>query len=544
MGARVKMRLIAAILCCLLLLPAPAASAAAQPATHDLLEGILQSLGASSGEDALQALIDGKWSAEAGVGSEWIIFALAQHGRYDFSAWEQAMLAYLDTHTVRSASSRLKYALCLAAVGSEDAYITRTADDSIGQQGVMSLVFGLHLLTNGIESNMHDIPTLLAAILALQNDDGGFAVIGTQSQVDATAMTVQALAPHRLDASVGEAIDRALLFLSGAQRADGSYVAYGVPNPESGAQVMIALAALGIDAGKDDRFIKEGGSLLDAIMTFRLPDGSFCHTPGGERNATATAQVLLAMVAEERREKGDRPLYLIDARTNLPETDTADAEISAPEVTDRVSDREEETATNGTGDASPGILIDVRLWVSLILFAAWGVICLLLGRFGKGNAQNRIVLLVLILLAVCAVWLIDIQSPEDYYRAPEETKDVIGTVTLSIGCGEIAGRSDHIPKDGVILPETEIAIAEGDTVYTVLMEAAKRHRILIDHSGTAEMAYISGIASICELDFGDLSGWVYTVNGVQPSLGASACRLADGDRIEWSYTLTLGGVWE
>ena len=43
-----------------------------------------------------------------------------------------------------------------------------------------------------------------------------------------------------------------------------------------------------------------------------------------------------------------------------------------------------------------------------------------------------------------------------------------------------------------------------------------------------------------EYDFGDLSGWVYHVNGISPSRGCGDYVLSDGDRIEWLYTCELG----
>ena len=54
------------------------------------------------------------------------------------------------------------------------------------------------------------------------------------------------------------------------------------------------------------------------------------------------------------------------------------------------------------------------------------------------------------------------------------------------------------------------------------------------------MAYVAGIQYLYEFDFGDLSGWVYHVNGVSPDVGCGAYALADGDRIEWLYTRALG----
>ena len=54
------------------------------------------------------------------------------------------------------------------------------------------------------------------------------------------------------------------------------------------------------------------------------------------------------------------------------------------------------------------------------------------------------------------------------------------------------------------------------------------------------MVYIAGINYIYEFDFGDLSGWVYHVNGITPSRNCGEYVLSDGDRIEWLYTCEIG----
>ena len=54
------------------------------------------------------------------------------------------------------------------------------------------------------------------------------------------------------------------------------------------------------------------------------------------------------------------------------------------------------------------------------------------------------------------------------------------------------------------------------------------------------MVYIAGINYLYEFEYGDLSGWIYHVNGVSPSVGCADYILKDGDAIEWLYTLNLG----
>ena len=100
---------------------------------------------------------------------------------------------------------------------------------------------------------------------------------------------------------------------------------------------------------------------------------------------------------------------------------------------------------------------------------------------------------------------------------------------------------EHIPEDGIILDDFQLDIAEGETVYDILAEASRVNGIQFENNGTESLAYIVGIGYIYEMQFGDLSGWVYHVNGSSPSVGCGEYRLSDGDRIEWIYTLDFGG---
>jgi hypothetical protein len=52
--------------------------------------------------------------------------------------------------------------------------------------------------------------------------------------------------------------------------------------------------------------------------------------------------------------------------------------------------------------------------------------------------------------------------------------------------------------------------------------------------------YIEGINNLYEFDAGELSGWMYKVNGWFPNYGSSRYVLKDGDVIEWVYTCDLG----
>ncbi len=478
----------------------------------------------------IQSYISETLSKEAGVGAEWYMLALSQQGSYDFSSYERELLGYLAENEVSSASTRLKYALCLAAVGSTDGYIEQTLKDSVGKQGVMSLVFGLHLLNNGYEGGEYTKASLIEELLSLQLSDGGFALSGKQSDNDATAMAIQALAPHyQSNAVVKAAVDKALELLSGRQKPGGDYVSYGVTNPESTAQVLLALASLGIDFAVDERFIKNGNTLLDGIKKYRLAEGGFSHTEGGEGSVAATEQVFCALVGYLRLLDGKTPFYILD---------------NVKHGVENQPDASEASATGGSGselEKQEPLGYKPRVIGIIALLGALSALVLLLLK--KRNYKNFIAIILIVAIGITVVLVTDFRSAEDYYNGQDTPKEnVIGKVTMTVRCDTIVGKSDseYIPANGVILAVTEFDIAEGETAYDILVEATKKHNLQMENSGGEDMAYIIGINYLYEFDFGELSGWVYRVNGTQPSVSCGEYKLSDGDVIEWHYSLDLG----
>ena len=47
--------------------------------------------------------------------------------------------------------------------------------------------------------------------------------------------------------------------------------------------------------------------------------------------------------------------------------------------------------------------------------------------------------------------------------------------------------------------------------------------------------YVAAINGLAERDHGPQSGWVYSVNGVQPNYTSGAYVLHDGDSVVWTY---------
>ncbi|MHA9736693.1 prenyltransferase/squalene oxidase repeat-containing protein [Robinsoniella peoriensis] len=212
---------------------------------------------------------------------------------------------------------------------------------SLGTQGTNGLIFGLLLM----DSMRYDIPAdaadtregVLEKILSSQIKDGGFNLtsMDPQSDVDMTAMALQALAPYynsektyryvqqgtKQDQvkSVRQVVDEALQFLSSSQQESGGFTSWGSENSESCSQVLIALTSLGIDPGNDQRFIKNGNTVIDGLMQYHMEEGGFIHSkeydeenPNADpdkSNTMASDQALCALTALCRYYGGMRNLY-------------------------------------------------------------------------------------------------------------------------------------------------------------------------------------------------------------------------------------------
>ncbi len=474
--------------------------------THALLDSIIEYKLLASQRETVQEWLDSSLT-KSPADSVWYIIALSKDDGLDFSGYRLALDEYLRDNSVASATTRQKIALAYIATGGNSEYIYQTIEDSVGKQGLMSYVYGLHILNNGFKSQLHSASGIIDKILSLQLSDGGWAVMGNIGDTDATAMVLQALAPHYNDENVGEAVDKAVSFLSSCQLSNGGFMSMGEENCESISQVIIALSSLDIDLETDERFIKEGNTLLTAVKDYSLSSGEFCHVKGGEESESATSQAMLALTAYSNMLNGEGNIYLFD---NISYTSPKSEVIGYKPIT------------------------------VCIIIGLTAAVCIALAITKKLNKKNLLTVLALGLITIAVVIFVDIKSAESYYGEASQKGDIIGTVTLEIRCDTVAGRDKHIPSDGVILEATQLEIDSSDTVYDILIEAARLNSLHVESSGSDGMKYIEGIGNIYEFDFGDLSGWTYRVNGETMSLGCDEYVLSSGDKVEWRYTLELG----
>lgn len=142
------------------------------------------------------------------------------------------------------------------------------------------------------------------------------------------------------------------------------------------------------------------------------------------------------------------------------------------------------------------------------------------------------------------------KPPLPVESAEVEPSDTAYTCTISISCATVLEhmdwldpeKTDLVPADGWILPATEVTFYEGESVFHVLQRTCKQNKIPMEFSNTPmyHSAYIEGIYNLYEFDCGELSGWMYQVNGWFPNYGCSRYALQDGDVICWLYSCDQG----
>ncbi|MBR5365565.1 MAG: DUF4430 domain-containing protein [Clostridia bacterium] len=592
--AKAAAGVIAVLLTVFFPMPAHAAANNTVGQAERLIDGILTCKCGGSEKSRVQAWIDEGLADGIGGSAEWYVLGLSQSGEtYDFAAYADSLAAYIREKNVPSATTREKFALAFMAADGNTAYAAEILPDALGKQGVMSWIYGLHILNNGVVADGIAAGSAVDALLEAECAGGGWTILGTVADTDVTAMAVQALAPHADDPDVKAALARAVDLLAGRQQEDGDCVGFGgAINPESTAQVLAALSAVGIDCAEDERFIRNGRTLIDGLEKYRLADGSFCHALGDGGNESATVQIFYACVSYLRTARGAGNLYVLDRlhpaedppeptepepveqepvtepviEPAVPEPPIGAAEEPAAEESpepepDPEPDPEPEpepepgaapvpetekaapeASVQPEPEAAPKPSGGYRKWAYLGVGCAGLAVCVVLLAAGKRHVKNFIAVGVFVLLGAAFVYFTDFQSVGEYYRAGPEKENRVGTVTMTIRCDTVTDKtdSDLIPRDGVILPVTEFPIEEGDTAYDILTEAARTYGIQIESRGTEGMRYVAGIHYLYEYDFGDLSGWMYHVNGTAPSVCSDAYVLADGDVIEWLYSCEIG----
>ena len=260
-----------------------------------------------------------KWD----VGTEFMAIGLTRNDGFSDSYVDQYctnLVTQLDKNksamlSENQASNNAKAIIALTSMGIDptDVYgynlLEPLSDmDYVQRQGINGIIwtliafdsYGYEIPENADPEKQTTREGLVGSLLSGQKADGGWAYSGAKSDVDMTGMALQALAPYyKKDGyeDVTAAVNEALEWLSNAQDANGDFGSFGNVTCESAAQVVVALCALGINPNTDPRFVKNGNSAVDSLLSF-YTQGGFKHIRSESgRNTLATTQGNYALTA-------------------------------------------------------------------------------------------------------------------------------------------------------------------------------------------------------------------------------------------------------
>ncbi len=270
---------------------------------------------------------------------EWTVFGLARGGYYAndsqyFADYYDRIVEYVNetaaTVSMNGALDKNKSTdnsrliMALSAIGKDatsvgnwnlvEAY-SANGINWIRKQGMNGTIWTLIALDCGNYETAD--PTIrqqcVDAILTAQHNDGGWSLVTAKAQpsnVDITGMTLTALYPYRDQPAVAAACEKAFAWLSDSQLDNGGFPYGKGETSESCVWAIVAATTWGINPDTDPRFVKNGNSAIDNLLTYYLEDeAKFEHGRGAGANAMATDQAAYGLVAYDRLINGKPALY-------------------------------------------------------------------------------------------------------------------------------------------------------------------------------------------------------------------------------------------
>ena len=446
----------------------------------------------------------------------------------------------------------------------------------VSEQGNNGTAFALIALDSG---NYYDNATGTTArnawidsLLDAQISDGSWGIDADfpGSNVDMTAMVVQALAPYcSTNTTVASAVNTALDWLSDEYQENGDY-----GSSESAAQVIVALSALGSDAKTDSRFQYNGVSLLSNFLSYAdNTTGGFLHDkqPNSTVNQMASEQAAYTLVAYDRYVNGSKRLYDMSDVTKRENADAQavinliaaigpvgegsyNAIAEARNAYDKLSAEDQAKVTNyntltAAETSYKAILKQKQTDQYKALKAHYDD--LLNDRTKKYSTAAKKKLASILQQAQT-----DMNAAESCERVTAIYEKAItdldavkpGDIEVTfrlIGALEATQDVDltndsYLPEYVTWVPTTTYALQEDATVYDLFTEAMSDAGLR--YIG-AESNYVSTIYApsclggyaLSEFTNGKRSGWMYTVNGSHPNQGLKNWTLKDGDVVVWHY---------
>ena len=448
---------------------------------------------AAKGEtSARKALMEAIAKTYRNKSEDWVVFDMAAYAKCGFGDNTTDTENYLNltinelAGTSPLATDRAKAEIILAALGIDSTKLTpldgaeysnaaKLAAMNLGTSHytapwvLLAEQAGQLKLTDAQRANMIALLTDSANL----GKDGLFFTKWageTYADPDTTGTALTALAAYADRAAVKSFIDKAVAGLSKAQNSNGSY-----GNVNSDAMVIIGLAAVGIDPASDERFVKGGCSLADALLLYvndgqnGFTAGYISGTQGEKAQALATEQGFRALVTLEQFAKDTSKAFNIYTLSTAPVSSTDPDNPDTPGQPAQPEQPQPGTATGSGTLPSEG------------------------GSTGGGSTGGS-----------GKSWI---------------------SVAVSIE-----------PGSGSAWYSGSVRVAEGATVEQALETAAAQAGLILNIKDGYLRAVIRSGVTLGQYDEGPNSGWLYKVSGKAPNVGIADYRLNGGETVTVYYT--------
>lgn len=425
--------------------------------------------------------------------ADWVVFDMAVYAKCGFGSNTTDTENYLNLTINELAGNtplvtdRAKAEIILAALGvnstklaavdgTEYSNAAKLADMNLGTSHYTAPWVLLAEQAGQLKLTDAQRNSMIALLTDSKNlgDDGLFFTTWageTYADPDTTGTALTALAAYADRAAVKSFIDKAVAGLSKAQNSNGSY-----GNVNSDAMVIIGLAAVGIDPASDERFVKGGCSLADALLLYvNDTRNGFTTAAVGAVNgestqkaaALATEQGFRALVTLEKLASLNGDSKSFNIYTQLVKTSA-----NSSTTTTRPEKPSDGFTSNGAGTV-PSTSTDS----------------------GTGGSAGS---------TTTADWI---------------------SVAVSIE-----------PGSGSAWYSGSVRVAKGATVEQALETAAAQAGLILNIKDGYLRAVIRSGVTLGQYDEGPNSGWLYKVNGKAPNVGIADYRLKGGETVTVYYT--------
>ena len=372
-------------------------------------------------------------------------------------------------------------------------------------------------------------------LLDQQNLDGSFAPF---SQLDHTgwALTVLSNYQGKGEAEVDDAISAALDYLKTRQKENAGFNpppgSWG-PEPEnanSNAAVLSGLIAVGEDIfDPGGGWVKNGSTVLDALLKFQQDDGSFWYTEtiaGMEK--MSTVQALLALVdlqhGASTRHRMGRELSFLYSNAVVP-VDAVDPAVTVKLVGD---------------EFLPGAADPIN----------WAIDPGTSGLTVSGFVQNNPREMVINFGGTARAGTVSIKALAAALAGNAPSNAVALTIAQEqdLPAPGNGGGTSPPPSDTEITVYVEV-IGKQETHFAGSVKIARQGANALEALKATGVSYktrdgdnyVYEIAGEAE-DITTTAGWKYSVNGAVPGVPAKSSAVADGDEVIWFWADDAGAT--